>query len=223
MSVLDPIFAHALAVRIIPKVSDEYARAIGLEPSQTSLGFITADNDDALYVSIDEATKMADVEVVYAHSFYAGARHSSGIYSGEIIAMLAGPDPTEVKAGLDAAIRYLETRALWYSADAHDGVAFFPHVVSRIGSYLASVSGLPEGAIGCISGGAAARRLFCLGCCAQGSGGKNRRIYCAAFGNELYGSHPYRGAVGLRGCSPCIPGSGAGCRAASNHVLSCIA
>jgi len=146
MSVLDPIFAHALAVRIIPKVSDEYARAIGLEPSQTSLGFITADNDDALYVSIDEATKMADVEVVYAHSFYAGARHSSGIYSGEIIAMLAGPDPTEVKAGLDAAIRYLETRALWYSADAHDGVAFFPHVVSRIGSYLASVSGLPEGA-----------------------------------------------------------------------------
>ncbi len=146
MSVLDPIFAHALAVRIIPKVSDEYARAIGLEPSQTSLGFITADNDDALYVSIDEATKMADVEVVYAHSFYAGARHSSGIYSGEIIAMLAGPDPTEVKAGLDAAIRYLETRALWYSADAHDGVAFFPHVVSRIGSYLASVSGLPQGA-----------------------------------------------------------------------------
>ena len=146
MSVLDPIFAHALAVRIIPNVSDEYARAIGLEPSQTSLGFITADNDDALYVSIDEATKMADVEVVYSHSFYAGARHSSGIYSGEIIAMLAGPDPTEVKAGLDAAIRYLETRALWYSADAHDGVAFFPHVVSRIGSYLASVSGLPEGA-----------------------------------------------------------------------------
>jgi ethanolamine utilization protein EutL len=146
MSVLDPIFAHALAVRIIPKVSDEYARAIGLEPSQTSLGFITADNDDALYVSIDEATKMADVEVVYAHSFYAGARHSSGIYSGEIIAMLAGPDPTEVKAGLDAAIRYLETRALWYSADAHDGVAFFPHVVPRIGSYLASGSGLPEGA-----------------------------------------------------------------------------
>lgn len=146
MSVLDPIFAHALAVRIIPKVSDEYARAIGLEPSQTSLGFITADNDDALYVSIDEATKMADVEVVYAHSFYAGARHSSGVYSGEIIAMLAGPNPTEVKAGLDAAIRYLETRALWYSADAHDGVAFFPHVVSRIGSYLASVSGLPQGA-----------------------------------------------------------------------------
>lgn len=146
MSTLDPIFAHALAVRIIPKVSDEYARALGLEASQTSLGFITADNDDALYVSIDEATKMADVKVVYAHSFYAGAKHSSGLYSGEIIAMLAGPDPTEVKAGLDATIRYLETRALWYSADAHDGVAFFPHVVSRIGSYLASISGLPLGA-----------------------------------------------------------------------------
>jgi ethanolamine utilization protein EutL len=145
MSILDPIYAHALAARIIPKVSDEYARAIGLEPHQTSLGFMTADNDDALYVSIDEATKMADVQVVYAHSFYAGARHSSGIYSGEIIAMLAGSDPMEVKAGIDAAIHYLETKALWYSADAQNGVAFFPHVVSRIGSYLAHVSGLPQG------------------------------------------------------------------------------
>lgn len=145
MAILDPLPARVLAVRIIPKLSAAYAATLGLKPGQTSLGLITADNDDALYVSIDEATKMADVEVVYAHSFYAGARHASGANSGEIIAMLAGPDPSELRSGLDAAIRYLETRALWYSADPHDGVSFFPHVVSRIGSYLAKVSGLPIG------------------------------------------------------------------------------
>jgi ethanolamine utilization protein EutL len=145
MAILSPLPARALAVRLIPRVSPAYATTLGLKPGEASLGLITADNDDALYVSIDEATKMAAVRVVYAHSFYAGARHSSGRLSGEIIAMLAGPDPSEVRSGLDAALRYLESKAFWYSADPDDGVTFFPHVIPRIGSYLAATSGLPLG------------------------------------------------------------------------------
>jgi ethanolamine utilization protein EutL len=146
MAVLDPIRARPLAVRLIPNISPELARVIGLRPEQRSLGLLTADNDDATYVSIDEATKMADVEVVYAHSFYAGARYSSGLLSGEIIAMLAGPYPAEVRAGLDAAVRYLTTKALWYSANEDGSIAFFPHVISQVGAYLSKVCGLPLGA-----------------------------------------------------------------------------
>lgn len=143
MAILDPIRAKPLAVRLIPQVSAEYARVLGLWPEQRSLGLITADNDDALYVSIDEATKKANVEVVYAHSFYAGARHASGKLSGEIIAMLAGPDPAEVRAGLDAAVQYLTLQALWYSANADDSIAFFPHLISQTGSYLSKLCSLP--------------------------------------------------------------------------------
>jgi ethanolamine utilization protein EutL len=145
MGILEPIPAKAMAVRLIPQVDPAYARTLGLAPGQLSLGLFTADNDDATYVAIDEATKMADVQVVYARSFYAGARHASGALSGEIIAMLAGPDPAEVSSGLDAALRYLAERALWYSADERGGTAFFPHVVAQIGSYLAQVTGLPLG------------------------------------------------------------------------------
>ena len=145
MGVLDPIQARALAVRIIPNVTAELARVLALKPGQRSLGLLTADNDDATYVSIDEATKMADVEVIYAHSFYAGAKHSSGLLSGEVIAMLAGPDPSEVRSGMDAAVNYLETKALWYSANETGTIAFFPHVVSRTGSYLSKVCNLPIG------------------------------------------------------------------------------
>ena len=145
MGILEPLPAKALAVRLIPQVSPAYARILGLRPGQCSLGLLTGDNDDATYVSIDEATKMADVEVVFARSFYAGARHASGALSGEIIAMLAGPDPAEVGSGMDAALRYLTERALWYSADERGGTAFFPHVISKIGSYLAQLTGLPPG------------------------------------------------------------------------------
>jgi ethanolamine utilization protein EutL len=145
MGILEPIPAKALAVRLIPQVEPGYALTLGLRPDQRSLGLLTADNDDATYVAIDEATKMADVEVVFARSFYAGARHASGALSGEIIAMLAGPDPAEVSSGLDAALRYLTERALWYQADDHGGTAFFPHVIPHIGSYLAQLTGLPPG------------------------------------------------------------------------------
>jgi ethanolamine utilization protein EutL len=145
MPTLDPIYATALAVRMIPNVDPNLAETLKLKPEQKSLGLITADNDDATYVSIDEATKMADVEVIYAHSFYAGAKHSSGKLSGEIIAMLAGPNPAEVRAGLNAALSYMKSEALWYSANEDDSIAFFPHLISRTGSYLSRVCNIPLG------------------------------------------------------------------------------
>jgi ethanolamine utilization protein EutL len=145
MPTLDPIYATPLAVRLISNVDPDYAQTLKLKPQQRSLGLITADNDDATYVSIDEATKMADVEVIYAHSFYAGAKHASGKLSGEIIAMLAGPNPAEVRAGLNAALSYMKNEALWYSANEDDSIAFFPHVISRTGSYLSQVCNLPLG------------------------------------------------------------------------------
>jgi ethanolamine utilization protein EutL len=145
MGILDPIPAAPLAVRLIPNVAPELAERLKLKPEQHSIGLLTADNDDATYVSIDHATKMADVEVVYAHSFYAGVRHSSGLLSGEIIAILAGSAPAEVRAGLSAAVDYLKNEALWYSANQNGTIAFFPHLISRTGSYLSKLCGITQG------------------------------------------------------------------------------
>jgi len=146
MAVLDPIYATPLAVQLIPQVDRNLADQLKLRPEQRAIGLISADNDDATYVSIDEATKMADVEVVYARSFYAGAKHSSGLLSGEIMAILAGPDPAEVRAGLNAAVEYMTHEAVWYSANEDASIAFFPHVISRTGSYLSKVCNIPLGA-----------------------------------------------------------------------------
>ena len=145
MGVLDPIYATPLAIRMIPNVDPNLAETLGLRPEQKSIGLITADNDDATYVSIDEATKMADVEVVYAHSFYAGAKHASGLLSGEIIAILAGPNPAEIRAGLNAAVDYMKNEAIWYSANEDASIAFFPHLISRTGSYLSKICNIPQG------------------------------------------------------------------------------
>lgn len=145
MSVLDPIKANVLAVRIIPNVDAGFAEKMQLRENERSIGFLTADIDDATYTAIDEATKQADVRVAYAKSFYAGSGHASGPLSGEIIAILAGPDPAEVRAGLNAALTYIRDEAYFYSANDNNTIAFFPHLISRTGSYLSESAGVPPG------------------------------------------------------------------------------
>ena len=145
MAILDPIYGTPLAVQLIPQVERDFAAHLKLRDDQRSIGLLSVDNDDATYTAIDESTKMADVEVVYARSFYAGAKHTSGKWSGEIMAILAGPYTAEVRAGLNAAVDYIRTKAVWYSANDDDSIAFFPHVISRTGTYLSQVCNIPVG------------------------------------------------------------------------------
>lgn len=145
MAVLDPIKANVLAIRLIPNVDRGFAEKMNLRENERSIGFLTADIDDATYTAIDEATKQADVRVAYAKSFYAGSGHASGPLSGEIIAILAGPDPAEVRAGLNAALTYIRDEAYFYSANDNNTIAFFPHLISRTGTYLSETAGVPAG------------------------------------------------------------------------------
>jgi ethanolamine utilization protein EutL len=83
--------------------------------------------------------------VVYARSFYAGSAHASGPLSGEILGVLAGPNPTEVQEGLRAAVRCLEHDACFYTANEQGTLMVFPHVVTAIGEYFAREAGLTVG------------------------------------------------------------------------------
>jgi ethanolamine utilization protein EutL len=142
--VIEPVKPKVLAVRMIPNVAPDLMEHLALSPQQRSIGMITCTIDDATYTALDEATKKAEVEVVYAKSFYAGSGHASGPRSGEIIGILAGPTPAEVRAGIDACITCLEDEAYFYTCDG-GATAWFAHTISRTGSYLSKVAGITEG------------------------------------------------------------------------------
>ena len=145
MAILDPIKPTILATRLIPNVDRAFATKLGLREDQRSLALVTCDIDDCLYVALDEATKMADVQVVYAHSFYAGSAHASGPLSGEIIGILAGRSPAEARAGLTACVDYARDKAWFYAANEAGDLAFFAHPISRTGSYLSEAADVPQG------------------------------------------------------------------------------
>jgi len=142
----DPIRATVLSVKIIPNVDPDMAAQFNLKPHQRSIGMITTDIDDVSYTALDEATKKADVEVVYARSMYAGSANASTKLAGEFIGIIAGPNPAEVRSGLNAAIDFIENDACFYSANDDNTIPYYAHCISRTGSYLSKVAGVEEGA-----------------------------------------------------------------------------
>ncbi len=141
----DPVRATVLATKVIPNVNAELAAQLNLTPDQRSLGLITVDCDDVTYTALDEATKAADVKVVYAKSFYGGAANANTKLAGEIIGILAGPNPAEIKSGLKACVEFIENSAYFVSANDDDSIVYYAHCISRTGSYLSEGAGIEEG------------------------------------------------------------------------------
>lgn len=141
----DLIPVNILTLQTIPNLSPGLVKALGLGSHVRAIGLISTDSDDVTYMALDEATKVANVEVVYARSLYAGAANASTRLAGEVIGVLAGPTPAEVESGLQGAVSFIRSGVGFRSADTSDSVVYLAHCVSRTGSYLARTAHVPVG------------------------------------------------------------------------------
>ena len=130
-----------LSVRYLANASPALAGALGAPAGYHCLGMLTTDSDDATYIALDAATKVADVEVAYGRSFYAGAANATTPHAGEVIGMLAGATPGAVKSGMEAAISALGRVGF----EEIGGVPYLAHTVSSVGSFLAKEAGVRQG------------------------------------------------------------------------------
>lgn len=141
----DELRPSILGIRMISNVSEDLAKALDLGSRHKSLGIVTADTDDVMYTALDEATKDADVDVVYAKSMYAGAANASTKLAGEVIGIIGGPSPAEIRSGLNSIRNFMESGPCFVSANEDDSIVYYAHTVSRTGSYLSKVAGIREG------------------------------------------------------------------------------
>lgn len=141
----DALRPSILSMKIIPNVNPDLIKEFELPEGHMSLGLFTSDCDDVSYTALDEATKKAEVKVVYAKSFYGGAANANTKLAGEVIGIISGPNPAEVRSGLNAIVDFIENDATFYSANEDDTIAYYAHCISRSGSYLSEVAGIEEG------------------------------------------------------------------------------
>ena len=136
---------QVLALQLIPNLHEGLAKSLGIDPRHRAIGLISTDCDDATYIALDEATKVANVEVVYARSLYAGAANAATKYAGEVIGILAGPTPAEVASALQGAEAFLQSGVGFRRANSAGDVVYLAHCVSRTGAYLANLANVPVG------------------------------------------------------------------------------
>ena len=129
-----------LAQRQIPNAAPGLRQGLGAPVGSPSLGLITTDCDDATYIALDAATKAADVRVCYARSFYGGAANATTPNAGEVLGILAGPNPETLKSGMEAAVAALERVGF-----EDVGVPCLAHTVSSVGTFLAEEAGVRQG------------------------------------------------------------------------------
>lgn len=126
-----------LAVRYLQNAA--LSSALGTE--KKCLAMVTTDCDDATYIALDEATKAADAEVVYAKSFYAGAPNATQPYAGEVIGILGADTPGAARSAMEAALFALKNLGFAESG----GVSYLAHTVSSAGIFLSREAGVPLG------------------------------------------------------------------------------
>ena len=130
-----------LAVRYLDNAAPALCKGLGAPKGYVCLGLITTDCDDATYIALDEATKAADVQVCYGASFYAGAANAATPYAGEVLGVLAAPDPGALRSGMEAALGALGR--IGFSEAGQ--VPYLAWSVSACGSFLAKEAGVPVG------------------------------------------------------------------------------
>ena len=134
------IKTKVLAVRMLANGHASLCAGLGAPKGYTSLGMLTTDSDDPTYIALDEATKAADVTVCYGRSFYAGAANATTPNAGEVLGILAAPNPGALRSGLEAALAALERVGF-----EDVGVPCLAHTVSSCGSFLAKEAGVRVG------------------------------------------------------------------------------
>ena len=191
MAVLDLIKPSVKAVRLIASAQADLKAALKLPAHINSLGLLTADSDDVAYIAADEATKQAQVEVVFGRSLYAGAAHSSSPTAGEVLIILGGGSPAEVRAGLDSMMATIADGPAFRWANETEDCAFLAHVVSRSAPIVRANRRAAGRAAG-LSDRAAAGSHLRHRRRAQGRRRAIGQLCAAAVGNQLLRRLPHR-------------------------------
>ena len=58
--------------KVVPHVTDRYRKLREIPETHRSVGFIACDNEDVMWLALDDATKKAKIEIVHAETVYGG-------------------------------------------------------------------------------------------------------------------------------------------------------
>ncbi len=136
---------HIVMQKIIANVSSEQRRIWNVPEEHTSVGIISSDCEDVMWLAVDDATKKAKMKVLQIETVYGGVQYSSRKFGGEITAIISGPKVSDVKSALHYIKDYVENHSGNYVFDEEGTLGCYVDLVPRAGKYYQETLGVKEG------------------------------------------------------------------------------
>ena len=137
--------AHVTMQKVVPNVTQSYRDLWKIPKEHQSVGFMSCDNEDVMWLAMDDATKIARITAVYAETVYGGVEYSWSKFGGEITAVISGETVSDVKNGLRYMQDFIENRAQIYMLNEEGTLGYYADWIPRAGKYYQRTLGVKEG------------------------------------------------------------------------------
>lgn len=139
----DKIKCNIVYSKLLTDVEDIMLKEFELPEGCIDIGIFTTQYDGVGYCAADEATKDANVDVVYIKTLYGSG---AGLNDGQVFGIITGPTVSDVESGLRYIHDFAENKASIYSVNEDDTNLIYAELVPKIGKYFSKTYGLPIGA-----------------------------------------------------------------------------
>lgn len=136
---------HVVMQKVIANITPEQRRIWNVPEEHLSVGIISSDCEDVMWLAVDDATKKADFIVNQIETVYGGVAYSWSKFGGEITAIISGPKVSDVKSGLRYIREYIENHSGNYVFNEEGTLGCYVDLVPRAGKYYQKTLGVKEG------------------------------------------------------------------------------
>ena len=140
-----PVETKIVSQKLLAHISPEFRRVYQIPKEHDSVGMFSADNDDAAYLAVDDASKKTRIRVIRAETFYGGEGCAWSRYGGKVEVIFSGPRVEDVRSALAYINDFMERRSALYCFENDLSMAFYAQTMPRAGTYFKEAYGIPEG------------------------------------------------------------------------------
>lgn len=137
--------SHVTMQKVVPHVTQAYRELWEIPEEHQSVGIVACDNEDVMWLALDDATKKARVTIIHAETVYGGMEYSWSKFGGEITAIISGEKVEDVRNGIRYIKEYIENRAAIYVLNEEETLGYYADWIPRVGKFYQKSLGIEEG------------------------------------------------------------------------------
>ncbi|MEE1228993.1 MAG: BMC domain-containing protein [Lachnospiraceae bacterium] len=131
--------------KIIPNINPLLSENWKVPEGDRAMGVISCDHEETMLLALDDASKKADITVLYAQTVYEGRHYSWSRYGGEITAIITGKNVSDVSSGIRYIDDYIRRGDDLFLISGENCTMYYAQVTPHAGPFFRDRYGIAQG------------------------------------------------------------------------------